>query len=169
MFTRSRKRPSTKNIYIYKKWNNALRRCARSYCRIRPSLEAAATASRVAPLIAEYPSHLVPRYRVRPAARPAGYRAGEDAVKWHTGAFVEAPYCDGWWTGYVISNKGDSLHHKLNENAGNEGRVVEGRETGDVQVAFLKPPVGEGGYGYYWNRDLRGALEWDGSEWSTER
>ena len=56
----------------------------------------------------EYPGHLVPRYRVRPATRPVGvgFSHGDDTMRWPTGAFVEAPYCDGWWSGYVISNRG---------------------------------------------------------------
>ena len=81
-----------------------------------------------------------------------------------------------WWTGYVISNKGDRLHSLASSigggsggggggggggGAGDDSQPVDGREEGDVQVAFLKPPVGEGGYGYYKNSDLRRALEWD--------
>lgn len=140
--------------------------------------EAAAAAARVAPLIKEYPGHLVPRYRIRPAKRPDGFGHGDEKASWPTGSFVEAPYCDGWWSGYVISNKGDRLHKKtttttmtatsvggvLGSNPGG-GDYVEGRVEGDVQVAFLKPPVGEGGYGYFRNGHLRRALEWDKREW----
>lgn len=120
----------------------------------------------------------MPRYRVRPARRPRGFEHGDDAASWPTGSFVEAPYCDGWWSGYVISDEGDWLHKKPTTTSGGGGGGAggsgsnprgrdgaEGREEGAVQVAFLKPPVGEGGYGYYGDEQLRRAPEWDGREW----
>jgi hypothetical protein len=104
--------------------------------------EAIKTAKSVAPLIEEYTSRLVPRARVRPATRPPGYNPGDQKKEWPTGAFIEGPYADGWWTGYVIS-----------------------KTVTDVQVAFLKAPVGEGGYERYDPSRIRRALEWTGAEW----
>lgn len=111
--------------------------------------EAAEMAAKAAPIIQEYPGHIISRYRIRPASRPAGYRVGDEPHVWPNGSFVEAPYCDAMWSGHVIST----------------GEQKERTQKGDIQVAFLKQPVGEGGYGHYAAKDLRRALEWQMGRW----
>lgn len=119
-----------------------------------------AASARIAPIIADVPGHLAPRYRIRPAARPAGYCAGDEPVPWTSGTFIEAPYCDGWWIGYVIAINTDA--EDLSRAALDDGGGVG---DGKVQIAFPKAPVGEGGYGFYRDEELRRAIEWDEHEW----
>ena len=63
-------------------------------------------------------------------------------------------------------NEGDRLHGSGDAGvAGSKPTEVGGEAGKDVQVAFLKSPVGEGGYGHYSNGQLRRALEWQGKQW----